>query len=249
MIQWNKLGNYLTSELGEYVKIVPLTPANTVDAVKQGKVDFMLGNPVITLELKENHKATPFVTINKKYGSFFSGVIIAKAGSGITKSTDLRGKKVMSYKRKSAAAYVFQMKHLKDNGVQESDFASLEIAKKQDDIVLAVKAGVVDVGFVKSGLLESMVAEGRINLAELSIVDSQKDSLALIHSTALYPEWCVSAITKTGNATMSKMKAALLKLGSDHAAAKKAKISGFVDLEELDTLADTLRSLRMSPYN
>jgi len=248
MIKWNKLGNYLTSEMGDYVKIVPLNPAITIDAVRDGKVDFMLGNPVVTIMLREQHKGTPFATVKKKHGSQFSGAIISKKGSGIKTAADLKGKKVMSYKKKSAGAYVFQIKHLMERGVSESDFASIEIAKKQDDIVLAVKAGVIDVGFIKSGLLESMAAEGRINLNEFNVIDNQNDSLDLLHSTALYPEWCMTSVTDKGNAKMKKLKAALLKLSNDHAAAKKAKIAGFVELEELDNLADALRSLRMAPY-
>jgi len=249
LAKWGELGNYLKAELGMEVNIVPLNPSVTIDAIKDGSVDFMLANPVITLVLKEKHAATPFATMNKKYGSQFSGVIIAKKGNGIATAADLKGKKVMTYKKKSAAAYVFQVKHLMDNGVTVDDFSSTTIAKKQDDIVLAVKAGLFDAGFVKSGLLESMAAEGKVSLDDFTIIDSQSDSLSLVHSTALYPEWCFSSTTDKGNGLKDKMKAALTKLGAGDAAASKAKIVGFVDVEDLSGLADTLQSLKMAPYN
>ena len=249
LAKWGELGKYLQTELGMDVKIVPLNPAVTVDAVKSGKVDFMLANPVVTLVIKEKNAATPLVTVNKKYGSQFSGVIIAKKGNGIATAVDLKGKKVMTYKKKSAAAYVFQVKHLKDNGVSVEDFGSTKIAKKQDDIVLAVKAGLFDAGFVKSGLLESMAAEGKVSLDDFTIVDNQNDSLSLVHSTALYPEWCFSATTDKGNGMVDKVKAALTKLTAGDAASTKAKIVGFVELEDLTELAGTLKSLKMAPYN
>ena len=249
LAKWGELGNYLKAELGMDVKIVPLNPAVTIDAVKSGKVDFMLANPVVTLVIKEKNGATPMATVNKNYGSKFSGVIIAKKGNGIATAADLKGKKVMTYKKKSAAAYVFQVKHLKDKGISVEDLGSTKIAKKQDDIVLAVKAGLFDAGFVKSGLLESMAAEGKVSLDDFTIVDSQSDSLSLVHSTALYPEWCFSATTDKGNGMVDKVKAALTKLKAGDTASTKAKIVGFVELEDLTGLADTLKSLNMAPYN
>ena len=86
-------------------------------------------------------------------------MILSKKGSGITKAEDLRGKDIMTYKKASAAAYTFQMFHLKEKGITESNFASSRSSKRHDGIVLAVRAGVVDVGLVKTGLLESMAKE------------------------------------------------------------------------------------------
>ncbi|VAW53523.1 hypothetical protein MNBD_GAMMA07-1439 [hydrothermal vent metagenome] len=249
LTKWKELGKYLKSELDADIKIIPLNPSVTIDAVKNGKVDFILANPAITVAIREKYKAKPFATMNKKFGSLFSGVIISKKGSGIKSVADLKGKKVMTYKKKSAAAYVFQVKYLMDKGISVSDFASTKIAKKQDDIVLAVKAGLFDAGFVKSGLLESMAAEGKIKIDDVDIVDKKTDSLSQIHSTALYPQWCFSAVTEKGSNVLDKVKTALIKLSSDSAAAKKAKIVGFVPLEDLSVMAETLKALKMSPYN
>ena len=70
--------------------------------------------------------------------------------------------------KRSAAAYVFQVKHMQDLGIDpHKDFAVFKEAKKQDDIVLAVKSGLFDAGFVKSGLLEAMVKKGKVSLVHL----------------------------------------------------------------------------------
>jgi len=249
LTKWGELGKHLGKALGEKVKIVPLNPSVTIAAVENGKVDFILANPAITVAIKQKFGATPFATLNKKHGSLFSGAIISKKGSGITTAADLKGKKVMTYKKKSAAAYVFQVKYLMDKGVSIDDFAATKIAKKQDDIVLAVKAGLFDVGFVKSGLLESMAAEGKIKLDDINIIDQKTDSLSLLHSTALYPQWCFSAVTDKGKNVLKKAQAALIKLASDSPAAKKAKIIGFVPLEDLSVMSQTLKALKMSPYD
>jgi len=250
MKRWGELGKYLGNEVGTVVKIIPLKPGQTVDAMSNGKVDYMLSNPVLAVTLQHKLGAEPLVTMNKKSGNQFAGVIIAKKGNGITKGTDLKGKKVMGFKfNRSAAAYVFQVKHLKDQGINpHTDFSVFKEAKKQDDIVLAVRAGVFDAGFIKSGLLESMTKEG-ISLSEFTIVDQKKDSLSNVHTTSLYPEWTMTAAKKTSAGDKAKVKSALLKLTASSAASKKAKIVGFVEPLPLSGLSDTLKSLNLPPFN
>ena len=249
--RWTDIGKYLSAETGVKIKIVPLKPNKTIQAISAGKVSYMLANPVLTVAMEEKLATTPLLTMKKKSGAQFAGVIFAKKGNAINKAADLKGKKVMGYKfKRSAAAYVFQVKHLMDKGINaHKDFSVFKEAKGQDDIVLAVQAGTFDAGFVKSGLLETMAKEGKINLADFVIIDQKKDSLAALHSTQLYPQWYLSATSKADNVLSSKIKAALLKLGADNKASKKAKIVGFVEPLSLDELKMTLRALKLPPYN
>ncbi|MFV1983986.1 MAG: phosphate/phosphite/phosphonate ABC transporter substrate-binding protein [Thiohalomonadales bacterium] len=251
MKRWSEVGNYLSAETGTKIKIVPLKPNKTIDAVSAGKVDYMLANPVLTVAMQEKLGTTPMVTMKKKSGAQFAGVIIAKKGSGINKAADLKGKKVMGYKfNRSAAAYVFQVKHLMDAGIDvNKDFAVFKEAKSQDDIVLAVKAGTFDAGFVKSGLLEAMAKEGKVKLSDFIIVDQKKDGLTAVHTTKLYPQWYMSSSSKADKDLSNKIKSALLKLDAGNKASKKAKIVGFVDPLSLDELKGTLQALKLPPYN
>ncbi len=249
--RWGDLGEYLKASIGTDVKIIPLKANKIVDAVSDGSVDYILTNPVLTVIVKKKLNNIPLATMKRKSGSQFSGVIFSKKGSGITKAADLKGKKVMGFKfKRSAAAYVFQVKHLKDQGIDpHKDFAVFKEAKKQDDIVLAVKAGLFDAGFVKSGLLEAMEKEGKIKLSDFEIVDKQNDDFKHVHSTALYPEWSISASAKADASTSKKLKAALLKLSAGDQASKSAKIVGFVEALSLDELDNTLKTLKLPPYN
>lgn len=249
--RWGELGKYLSAEIGSPVKIVPLKPDKTVSAVSNGDVDYMLSNPVLAVALKHKLGAETLTTMKKKSGVQFAGVIFAKKGNGVTKASDLKGKKVMGFKfKRSAAAYVFQVKALKDLGVDpHKDFAVFKEAKKQDDVVLAVKSGIFDAGFVKSGLIESMSKEGKVSLSDFTIINKQSDSLAHVHSTALYPEWCFSASKSANAAVKGKVKAALLKMTANTPASKKGKIVGFVDALSLDGLSDTLKSLKLPPFD
>ncbi|MFV1977546.1 MAG: phosphate/phosphite/phosphonate ABC transporter substrate-binding protein [Candidatus Scalindua sp.] len=250
MKKWGDIGKYLTEKTGNKVVLVPLNPSKTVDAVSSGQVQYMLSNPVLAVVLKEKNKSVPIATVNRKSGKYFAGVIISKKGSGITKAEHTKGKKGMAFKfKKSAAAYVFQVKHLMDKGIDpHKDFSSFTEAKKQDDIVLAVKAGLIDVGFVKSGLLEAMAKEGKIKVSDFEIVDQVSDSLKQVHSTTLYPQWTMTANADADPAVTSSIKAALLKLTPSDGASKAAKIRGFVEPLSLEELQNTLKALNLPPY-
>ena len=249
--QWGPLGQYLEQQIGSKVTLIPLTPTDSAPAVASGKVDYIFTNPVLTVVLNKKYGATPLATLKRKTGTQFGGVILAKKGSGIRKGSDLKGKKVMGFQfRKSAAAYVFQVKQLMDEGIDPNkDFASFTEAKKQDDIVLAVRAGLMDAGFVKSGLLEAMAKEGKIKLDEFEIVDQKNDGYMHVHSTILYPEWYVNASSAADQATSEKVKAALLKIMPNDTVAVSGRCQGFVPPLSLDDLDATMKALKLGPYD
>ncbi|MFV1992562.1 MAG: phosphate/phosphite/phosphonate ABC transporter substrate-binding protein [Acidiferrobacterales bacterium] len=249
--KWGPLAKYFGDEIGDSVKLVTLTPDQVESAVSQKRVDYILVNPVVTAVVNKKYKTVPLATLKKKFGSQFAGVIISKKGSDITSSSDLKGKKVMAYKfGTSAAAYTFQVYHLKQKGITPKDFSAFtETRKKQDDIVLAVKAGLVDVGFVKSGLLEAMEKEKKIKISDFNIIDKQNDSLKKVHSTELYPHWFLSATSSANKSQSKKLATAALSLSASNAAAKKAKIKGFVEPLSLDKVLAALKSLNLPPFS
>jgi ABC-type phosphate/phosphonate transport system substrate-binding protein len=251
-VRWQEFGNYLSDKLGSAVTIVPLPPARVIDAASQGKVDYLLSHSPHTVYAQEKLGATILATLNTVAGPRFGGVIVVKKGSGITKAEDLRGKNAMSLKFNAAAgAYIFQTYHLLQKGIDpHKDFASIKQGKKQDDLVLAVKNGLIDAAFVRTGLLENMQREGKIKLDEFQVVDSvHSDDFPLLRTTALYPEWCFSALPTARDDQTAQLKTALFQLKPDMPAAKKARIVGFVEPVELDGIKKALKALKIAPYN
>lgn len=250
--RWGEFASYLTQQIKTEVSLVAVQPKDVEGAMTSGQVDFMLGNPVTAVILQEKHGIHPLASMVTATGTKFGGVIVAKKGNGIEKATDLKGKKVMGFQfGTSAAAYVFQVYHLKKQGVDaHKDFAEFmeAKAKKQDDIVLAVKAGAIDAGFIRTGLLEQMSKEGVINMDEFVIVDKQSGDFPQVHSTELYAEWMVITAKATPADIANKVKAALLALKPTDSAAKQAKITGFVEPLELKNLKDALKALKLDPY-
>lgn len=75
---------------------------------------------------------------------------------------------------------------------------------EHDNVVFAVKNGPVDVGAIRTDMLETMQQEGRIKVSDSKIINAITDGFPFIRSTRLYPEWpmaCLAQVdTETGNA-------------------------------------------------
>jgi ABC-type phosphate/phosphonate transport system substrate-binding protein len=248
---WTELAKYLSGQLGQTVTLVTLHPSKVVSSTMEREVDFILSHASHTINLQERHGSTPIATINGNHGPWFAGVIIAKKGSGIRTAEDLRGKKVMSMKfRAAAGAYMFQTYHLLKKGIDpHKDFGSIQWVEKQDDLVLAIKLGLIDAGFVRTGMLESMEKEGRIKMADFVVVDErQGDGMSLVHTTDLYPEWYFSVMPNVSKDTAAKVKAALVEITDTMPAAQAARVRGFVDPLPLDGMRELLKTLNLPPY-
>lgn len=251
MNRWKDFAGYLRDETGQAVNIVPLPPGEVIAAVRDKQVDLVMSNPVHAVHIVEKFAGQPLVTLNTKSGPVFAGVIVARKNGGIYHSEDLRGKKVMSLKfRAAAGAYTFQTYHLLQQGIDpHKDFGSMVAGKKQDDLVLAVKAGVIDAAFVRSGILEAMAKEGKISLDEFAVVDQRSDELPLLHSTQLYPEWFMLALPHADKDMTRKIKQAALSLKTEHPAAVSARIRGFVEPISLDGMVTAMKELKITPFN
>lgn len=252
MKKWTEFGKYMAASIGDDVQIKPYAPNKLVAAAKKGEVNFMLANPTQAVILQEMQSATPLATLSKKSGPQFAGVIVAKKGSGITKAEDLKSKKVMALKfRRAAGAYTFQTYHLMQKGIDpHKDFASFKEGKKQDDLVLAVKAGLIDAAFVRTGILEAMEKEGKIKMDEFVVVDQRSgDGISQVHSTELYPEWYLMSLQGTDADKAAKVKVAALALKDADVAAQKAKIKGFVEPVSMNGIKAALKGLKIEPFD
>jgi two-component system, LuxR family, sensor histidine kinase TtrS len=250
--QWADFASYLSDRLGQLVTLIPLNPADIVPAAEAGQLDLVLANAAHMVYLKERVHGIPLVTLNGPEGPQFAGVILAKKGRGIRTVADLKGKHGMSLKFKEAAgAYIFQTYHLSQQGIDpHKDFASLREGQKQDDLVFAVQLGLIDVAFIRSGLLEAMEREGKIKIADFVVVDQRTDDgFEFMHSTDLYPEWYLSALPQVPTAVQAAVKVAALQLTPDMPAAQAARVRGFLEPLPLDGMEKVLKALNIQLHD
>ena len=249
--RWAPLAQYLSAALNEPVQISPLLSGQLHPATDSGKFDAYLSQSSHAVYMMEKVGGRPLATLNTLAGSRFGGVMIAKKDSNIRTATDVKGKRVSTSTKQSAGAYHFPLYHLVTHGVQEADLALVMELKKQDNSLLALENGIVDVAFMRTGVFEQMVAERTVNPENYVVVDQQKeDGFPQAHSTALYPEWLFVVIpNKVDDKKAEKVKAILLGLQADSEVAIRAHIKGFIEPLDLSPIRTMLRDLKMPPFD
>jgi len=250
--QYGPIVQYLEAELGVPVALVPLGQDEQFEAVEARELDFVFSNPLAAVQLRRIHQIDFLATLSRKNtGSSFSGVIIARADSGIETAADVRDRRVACVAIATAAGGCnFQVMHLRQHGIDVSEFASFTEVSSQDNIVLSVLSGTEDVGFVRSGQLEKMLAEETLlSLDELVIVDQAEDDFYFPHTTRLYPEWPFAALADTDPELVTSVRDALLALDADDPALTPVKGNGFVPAVDYAPLDDLVVELELRGWD
>lgn len=243
--RWAPLAAYLSEAMGEQVTLLPMAVTQGNAEFALGNIDIMLGNPGQAVKAKNESGAEMLASLVKKHGSGFAGVIVTNPTTGIKTATDLRGKKVMSIAMGGAGGYMFQAGHLLDFGVvSPDDFATHAIGKNQEDIVKLVINGVFDAGFVRSGIIERMIAKGSIQQDQIVVVDERTTpGFPLRHTTRLFPEWFAYKAKDFDATKAARFRAALIEIQADHPALKIANVVGFEPARDLSDMEALLRQL------
>ncbi|MCP4570968.1 MAG: phosphate/phosphite/phosphonate ABC transporter substrate-binding protein [bacterium] len=253
MQKWGATAAYLSEQIGTDVKIVPLKFEAIEPAVAAGRVDYVLANSAFYVGLEKSHGVHAVATlINSRKGqalSKFGGVILVKQGSPVQTIADLKGKKFMAVKKSSFGGAHMAWRLMLENGVDpQVDCAEFVFGNKHDNVVLAVLNGAVDAGTVRSDTVERMADEGKIELADLRVVNPVEDDFPFVHSTRLYPEWPLAACVGADPAVTGTIVAALKGLTPDHVAAKAAKIAGWSDPADYGEVVACLTAIQYGAF-
>lgn len=253
MAKWKATADYLSGKLGEPAVIIPLKFVDIEPKVKSGQIDFMLANSAFYVEMEKKYGVKAVATlINSRDGKAmkeFGGVILVRADSPIKTLADIKGKKFMCVKYSSFGGGQMGWRLLLKNGIDpKKDFAAFVEGGKHDNVVLAVKNGVMDAGTVRSDTLERMAAEGKINMADFRVIHQVKDDFPFVHSTILYPEWPMGALKHVDPKKAAKVGAALQALTSGDAAAKNAKVVGWSPAADYAPVRDCLKAIKYGAF-
>lgn len=253
MAKWKATGDYIAAKVGEPVTIIPLKFTAIEPMVKGGQIDFMLANSAFFVEMEKKYDVKAVATlINSRDGKAlkeFGGVILVKADSPIQTLADLKGKKFMCVKYSSFGGAHMAWRLLLENGIDpQKDFAAFTEGKKHDNVVLAVKNGVMDAGTVRSDTLERMAGEGKINMADFRIINQIKDDFPFVHSTRLYPEWPMAALKHVDAGKAAKVGEALQAMSSGDQAAKDAKVVGWSSAADYGPVRDCLKAIKYGAF-
>jgi signal transduction histidine kinase/ABC-type phosphate/phosphonate transport system substrate-binding protein len=258
LARWQPLIDHLNrSNLKQKIVLEALTYSELEEAIQQHRVDLVLSQPAhYVLMAHREGLYSPLATLIESDGdkplASFGGVIISLANrTDIRTLDDLRGKQIAVSKKESLGGYLAQAYELKLAGINPAtEIKITETGTPHDRVVDAVLSQKVDAGFVRTGLIEQMAREGKLNLSLLSVLNAPGlPDYPLSLSTRLYPEWAMAAMPWADPELARQVAATVLSLPHGGSVAKSSNIHGFTIPGNYRMVDDLMRSLHVPPYD
>ncbi|MGK0674503.1 MAG: diguanylate cyclase [Halothiobacillaceae bacterium] len=253
--QWAPLAEYLQGRLGMPVVVRAMGHDDLELALARREVDFVLTNPAHYVRLvHQDHQTAPLSSLllreQDRPLSAFGGVIFTTADSNIATLADVEGRIVAASFTGSFGGYQMQAyEMLKAGLVPPRGRFLLETGMPHDKVVEAVLQGRAEVGFVRTGVLEALAREGRIDLSRVRVLNRQDlPHYPFLCSTRLYPEWVFAAMPQVDQDLARRMAAALLDLPHNGEIARRLDIWGFTIPLDYEPVRELLRGLRLPPF-
>lgn len=257
--KWNPTAEFLSREVQGYTfKIVPLRYGEIYSAIERNEIDFVLANSSYYVGMEMQHRASRIATLkNLAHGevnTVFGGVIFSRADRGdIVNISDFKNKTFMTVHQNALGAWHSVWLELQEKGFNPfADFTDVRFAgSTHDSVVYAVRDGIVDIGAIRTGTLERMDQENKIDLSEFRVFhlyDEEHPELPYLLSTRLYPEWPMAKLKSTSRELAEKVASALLKMSPDDPAAIAAGCGGWTIPLNYQTVHQCLKKLRTGPF-
>jgi two-component system sensor histidine kinase TtrS len=253
---WAPTAEYLSAALpGQRFRIEPLDFAAIDAAVAANRIDFVLVNPAIYVNLEVRHRVSRIATLRNRIGeresNVFGGVIFTRSDrADIEDLEGLRGRSLMAVDPTSLGGFEMAWGELALHGIDPWRDLSLRFGGIHDAVVEAVVRGDVDAGTVRTDILERMAAAGVLELPEIRVLNPQEDTdFVFLRSTPLYPEWPFSRVHDTDEDLAQRVAIALLQMPRDHPAARAGDYAGWSVPLDYQPVHRLLERLRLPPFD
>lgn len=257
LARWQPTAEYLNGTVaGHRFQIVTYDHTGLHNALNAGKLDFILTNTGHFLELKQSFGVVPVATLVNRHEdrplTRFGAAVFARADrDDIVAFADLQGLRFVATGREAFGGFQMAWYELRKYGLDPfADFDVLQLTGlPQDQVVLTVRDRLADAGTVRTGVLERMAQEGKIDLNEFKIIGSRSDdSFPYLHSTPLYPEWPLARTSRTTPELAKAVAEALYALEPHSEPAVGARISGWTVPLDYGAAEAVLRELEVAPF-
>ncbi len=255
--RWQPLADYLSEEISEYTFKLKAFNYNDLNAaVESGKIDFVFTNPAHYIEIRRHNELSGAIcTLVDLHGenplSEFGGVIFTLDEPSAPKNLeDLEGVNISTVSKSSLGGFQASAYELFEAGIEIKEENILATEMPHDNAVNAVLDGEAEAGFVRTGVIESMVEEEKIETEELRIINSKKyPDFPYLASTSLYPEWPFVSLPHVDETISRRVASALLDLENDNPKAQEMGIYGFTIPAYYQNVEDMMRGLRIQPFD
>ena len=256
--QYQPIADYLNEQLAPVKIVLEVLPQSEIDQrVRAGTLDLVTTNPTHFLNARAQQPLSGVIATLVEMDAGrpvyqLAGVIISSAArDDIQDLADVRGKVIGTPSPSHLGGYRAQAYALFEAGIRlPDDVRRIVTLETHQDVVRAVLEGQVEVGFIRSGVLEKMLDRGEIRLADLHVIHPmQHVRFQMMASTRLYPEWPVFTLPHVPESLVRKVAAALFALEPSHPAVRAAGIYGYTIPADYLAIEDLTRKLRLPPYD
>jgi diguanylate cyclase (GGDEF)-like protein len=255
--EWQPTMDFLMASIpGTRFEVVPLNLPEFEGALRDKKLDFLITNPQHYIAVEAIHAVSRIGTLVKRENgqivNQFGGVIFARSDrTDIDSLASVKGKRIAATDKTSFAAYLIQYDIFKTEGIDlEKDCDTHFLGFPQDLSVQAVLKGEADVGFGRSGLIESMVREGKLDANKLKVLHrTHATDFPFLVSSALFPEWPIAAAPHVPIDIRNQVTAALLLMPADSDAAKAGRYNRWSTPVEYLSVQQFMQRLHIYPYD
>ncbi|NTV13571.1 MAG: PhnD/SsuA/transferrin family substrate-binding protein [Desulfobulbaceae bacterium] len=258
LADWQPLAAVLKQAIPERDFAVEVfTYAELNQAIASRQLDFVLTNPGHYVLLKTlNGFSSPLATLAStatgRTTSVFGGVIFCRADQGqVNVLSDIKGKTVAIASTESLGGYQMQAYELIRAGIRMPQGVKLLTTDMpHDKVVEAVLSGRAEVGFVRSGVLEGMTRNGKLDPKQLKVLQPQNHpGFPQQVSTPLYPEWPFTATPRADKDLARRVAAALFLMADNSATMATMGSRSFVAPADYSPVEEVLRELRLPPFD
>jgi PAS domain S-box-containing protein len=257
MQQWQPVADYLQSSLARPVELAVYDHTEISIAVEQRTVDLLIttANQFILLQ----HSAglsSPLATLIRHEGAnhlnTYGSVIITRSDrDDIASLADLADKRIATVSVEAFAGYQMPAYELLEAKIPLPEGDRLLLTgQPHDRIIQAVLEGHADAGFIRSGLLESLAREGKLDPDRIKVINRQRlANFPYAVSTRLYPEWPVAVMPHIDSAFTSRLAATLYLMPSEILKDSSLNLHGFGIPANYEVVENLLRRLRLPPFD
>jgi len=257
LARYQPLADYLSENLPNHtIKLYAMGDSALRTVVQHNQIDLVLANPSLYQIIRhENALNNAIATMQTAYQgkrlNSFGGVIFSLATrEDIQTLNDLAKQTIAIPSFRSSGAFSMPMAEIaKHTELRQTDLNFLTI-HDNERVIKAVLSKKADVGFVRTGILEQWIKEGKLSGSEIKIIHARNlFNYPFKLSTTLYPEWPFVVLSHIDEATTKQVALALYNLPADHPAAIAAQIAGFIPPLDYLPYEKILRDLQIEPYH
>ncbi len=251
---WQPTIDYLNEQIAEHeFSLVAVEPNNIEQLdqlVQQQQLDFVITQPVTFIELQVKYSASSVLTLaDESQADKFGSVIFVRSDSSIEQLPHLKGRSIAGANPKGLGGWLIGYNEIINQGVDAFDESMVSFLGVQENIVNAVLAGDVDVGIVRTGVLERLANSRAINLSDLKVLNAkQVADFPYLLSTDLYPEWVLVKSSHTPKTIAKKIASALLSMAPNSHAAKARGYWEWVTPVDYQPIRELMQKLRIGVY-